>query len=180
MLSTESRFAPHSICRQTSSVLTTFQLTPGDLRENIVVDCEDLHMLPSGTTVRIGGATIRLTFHCEPCSRIADKVLPSRIMHQRGYLGCFLNQGSIRLNDRFEVKGTDHAPIPYDLRERAEWFLVRRSCPIAALEFLWETGLSASYARALPKLLCKLPASLQTKVVFANATHNYQETLPLT
>jgi hypothetical protein len=51
------------------SVTAELGLNPGDLRENIVVDCDDLYDLPSGTVVKIGQALVRLTFHCEPCRK---------------------------------------------------------------------------------------------------------------
>lgn len=49
---------------------------PGDFRENVVVDLDDLNALPSGTELQIGTAAVRLTLHCEPCSRVTRS--PSR------------------------------------------------------------------------------------------------------
>ena len=45
------------------SVTAKLGLKPGDLRENIVVDCNDLYDLRSGTVVKVGQALLRLTFH---------------------------------------------------------------------------------------------------------------------
>jgi len=52
-------------------VIAECGLKPGDLRENILVDCLDLYELPSGMVVKIGQSLLRLTFHCEPCKRIS-------------------------------------------------------------------------------------------------------------
>src|SRR5947209_5380901 len=52
------------------NTLDHFRLSPGDLRENLVIDdsgMEPLHSLPSGTVLKIGEALVRLTVHCEPC-----------------------------------------------------------------------------------------------------------------
>src|ERR1041384_5110350 len=84
------------------STLEQLALQPGQLRENVVVDLPNLHELESGTELMIGAARIRLTFHCEPCGRVADKARASALMHKRGYLGLFLNAGEIRLGDMIE------------------------------------------------------------------------------
>jgi hypothetical protein len=65
------------------SVTATLGLKPGDLRENIMVDCDDLYDLPSGTVVKIGQALLRLTFHCEPCRKILKLIEFDRIEHRR-------------------------------------------------------------------------------------------------
>ena len=67
------------------------RLNAGDLRENIVVDADELYELPSGTVVAIGSARIRLTFHCEPCKALRKVIEPAQIVQKRGVSGCFLN-----------------------------------------------------------------------------------------
>jgi hypothetical protein len=42
------------------SVTAELGLRAGDLRENIIVDCDHLYDLPSGTVVQIGRALLRL------------------------------------------------------------------------------------------------------------------------
>lgn len=68
---------------------------PGDLRENIMVDCDDLYDLPSGTVVKIGQALLRLTFHCEPCRKILKLIDFDRI-EQRRRRGAVLSLQSFR------------------------------------------------------------------------------------
>ena len=46
------------------TVTAELGLNPGDLRENIVVDCDDLYDLPSGAVVKIVQVLLRLTLHC--------------------------------------------------------------------------------------------------------------------
>lgn len=152
-----------------TSTLRAFKLRPGDLRENVVVEFDSLHDLPSGTTLAVGEARIRLTVHCEPCGRVADKVRPAAVLHQRGYLGAFLNEGILRLGDPVVVGKREHDAIPYPIAERLEWFLRKRREPISATAFLLEVGLSNSYARALPALLRKIPPQLRELVVFGSS-----------
>jgi MOSC domain-containing protein YiiM len=128
-------------------------LAPGDLRENIEVDVDDLYDLPSGSVVRIGEALIRLTFHCEPCKKIMHLVTFDTIVHRRGYLGCFLNSGTLALGDAFAVTGEMLESIPYAVKDRVRWFLGRQNAALGALELVHGLGLPASYARAIPRLV---------------------------
>ena len=154
------------------ATLRTYHLGPSDLRENIVLDYDPLHSLSSGTTLAVGEALIRLTFHCEPCNQIKDKVSVSKIAHNRGYLGCFLNEGVIKLNDSASVTDRQHEAIPYNLSERIAWYLDRQSQPVSIKSLLREVGLSLSYARAVPNLLKKLPTKYKDMVMFASSTPN--------
>lgn len=149
-----------------TDVLEEFHLSQGDLYENLVINYEELHGLPSGTILRIGPAHIHLTFHCEPCGNIKDKVGIKAILHKRGYLGRFLNQGTIRLGDDIENLGVGFSAIPYDLTERLAWYLSRQVEPVFLSQVLTECGLSLSYARALPRLLKRLPEPLINKVKY--------------
>jgi MOSC domain-containing protein YiiM len=146
-----------------------FKLQPGDIRENIIIDTDHLYELPSGTVIQIGDAKVRLTIHCEPCGRISPFVKPKNILHQRGYLGTFLNAGTLKLGDRFSVTNQQFEEIPYDLSDRIKWALDKTpSKPMSSKELLVTIGLSISYARALPALLKRLPAHYRNQVTFAN------------
>lgn len=53
--------------------INEFSTTPGELGENIILSEStsfDIHALPSGTVLNINNVKLRLTFHCEPCSKI--------------------------------------------------------------------------------------------------------------
>jgi MOSC domain-containing protein YiiM len=131
-------------------------LRPGDLRENIVVDFDALYELPSGTVVQIGHALIRLTFHCEPCKKILSLVPFDRIVHKRGVLGSFLNEGTISVGNRFSVTEQKLEEIPYAVSDRIRWFLKTRGPSAAAIDLVHGIGLPASSASAVPGLLRKL------------------------
>ena len=149
-----------------SSTLRAFQLKPGDLRENIVVDWDDLHSLPSGTEIQLGTARLRLTFHCEPCARVARFARPAELLHRRGYLAAVSAAGSVRVGDALTLTGRRFDQVPYEVRDRLAWYLAQRDSPVDTMTLLWELGLSRSYARALPALLRRLAPPLQQKVRF--------------
>jgi len=130
-------------------------LRPGDLRENIIVDCEDLYDLPSGTVVRIGTARIRLTFHCEPCKQITRLIGFDRILHRRGVFGAFLNSGSIAVGDEFAVTTERYEAIPYAVKDRIHLFLQNQNVPGAASDLVHKIGLPASYSRFMRRFLQK-------------------------
>lgn len=85
----------------------------------------------------------------------------------------FLNSGDLRLGDRIRVIGKEHETIPYDIRERIIWYLNKQAAPVDASTLVHEIGLSASYCRALPKLIRGLPFS--DAVIFKNQFHALTE-----
>lgn len=150
---------PNQICNQ-------YALQPGALRENLIIDYPALHDLPSGTVLQIGEAQIRLTFHCEPCSRIKDKINLKMIQHKRGYLGQFLNTGVMHLGDKVKNLGGQHPPLPYAAKDRVHLYLRSLNNPVSVTELLFECGLSLPYARAIPAMIKHLPNPLKEKVIF--------------
>jgi hypothetical protein len=140
---------------------------PGELHENIVVDFPRLHDLASGSVLAVGAALIQLTFHCEPCSRIQKHASVKPLMHRRGVLGKFLNAGVVEVGDSVFVTNRKQEFIPYEAKERIAWFLLRHKARISAARLLFEIGLPAGYARALPAILRKLPFLPGGQVVFA-------------
>jgi len=131
-------------------------LSPGDLRENIEIDRDDLYALASGTVISIGEALIRLTFHCEPCKKIVHLVAFDEIVHRRGYLGCFLNSGTIVPGDSVAVTGETLEAIPYAVKDRIRWFLGKQNAALGAMDIIHGLGLPSSYARAMPRLVANL------------------------
>jgi MOSC domain-containing protein YiiM len=138
------------------SVTERCGLAPGDLRENIEVERDDLYDLPSGTVIRVGAALIRLTFHCEPCRKILHLVAFDEIVHRRGYLGCFLNSGTIAPGDAMTVTGETLEAIPYAVKDRIRWFLGKQNAVLGAMDIVHGLGLPSSYARAMPRLVANL------------------------
>ncbi|MBJ7401904.1 MAG: hypothetical protein JHD07_00755 [Bradyrhizobium sp.] len=88
-----------------------------NLRENVVLDFDALYDLPPGTVVRIGDALVRLTFHCEPCKRIANLVDLKSILHRRGVFRTFLNSGCIHVGDSSAVTEHKLQAISYAIGE---------------------------------------------------------------
>lgn len=163
---------PYSPLRQVlitaQSDIAALGYLPGELRENIVVDFPRLHDLVSGSVLGVGPALIQLTFHCEPCSRIPARGNVKSLLHRRGVLGKFLNEGVIRIGDEVGVAGRVDEYIPYAASERIAWFLEKHRRPIGAAQLLFEVGLPPSYARALPAILRKLPSIEEDCVIFAS------------
>jgi len=154
------------------STLDLFMLEPGLLRENVVIDDHalgDLHDMPSGTVLEIGGAQIRLTVHCEPCPRVADCVRPySRLEHRRGYLGTCLNDATITVGQQVRSLGVKFEAIPFDLKDRASWYLAKCESPVRVTEFVQAMGLSIAYCRAVPNLIRDI-AGGSNKVLFGGS-----------
>lgn len=140
-----------------TSTLAEFQLKPGDLRENLVVDdfaIGDLHALPSGTVVAIGDVLVRLTIHCEPCPRLSHLVPDFKTLKgKRGYLGTCLTSGTVRLGAKIIPQGVQFEAIPFDLKERIAWYLAKQQSPVPVTTFVRDVGLSLSYCRAVPSLI---------------------------
>jgi MOSC domain-containing protein YiiM len=131
-------------------------LEPGDLRENIEVDVDGLYELPSGSVIRVGEALIRLTFHCEPCKKILHLVGFDAIVHKRGYLGCFLNSGTVALGAAVTVTDERLESIPYAVKDRIRWFLGKQNAALAALDLVHALGLPSTSARVVPRLVANL------------------------
>jgi len=151
------------------SVAQECGLKAGDLRENVVVDCDDLYDLPSGTVVRIGTAMIRLTFHCEPCKQITRIISFDKIVHRRGVFGTFLNGGVVSVGDEFAVTEERYEAIPYEVKDRIQWFLKNQNVPGAALDVIHKIGLPASYSRFMSLFLQKRSASAVARLEEADA-----------
>ena len=133
-----------------TQLLTEFNLNAGDLRENIVLDGLDLHKLESGTVIQIGSVRIRLTFHCEPCRKIANIVSLRKITHKRGVLGSFLNNGIIKVGNPVLVSDKRFDAIPYRIADRIKWYLDKQDKPVPVSKLAFDIGLSNSYCRTTP------------------------------
>jgi hypothetical protein len=79
-----------------------------------------------------------------------------RIVHKRGVLGSFLNEGTISVGNRFSVTEQKLEEIPYAVSDRIRWFLKTRGPSAAAIDLVHGIGLPASSASAVPGLLRKL------------------------
>lgn len=142
-----------------------FSLQPGNLRENIIVSGEyNIHNLPSGTTIQIGPVKIYLTYHCEPCKKIAQYVSQAKLQHKRGYLGQFLSTGKITIGDEVSIIEEKQEPIPHDLKDRIIWFLNKQTDQVTIKELVIGIGLSGSYCRAIPNIVRHMPLKYKLKI----------------
>jgi hypothetical protein len=77
-------------------------------------------------------------------------------VHKRGYLGCFLNSGTIALGDAITVTGETLEAIPYAVKDRIRWVLGKQNAVLGAMDIVHGLGLPSSYARAMPRLVANL------------------------
>lgn len=136
------------------NTLDEFSIQAGHLKEDIIVDTPfDFHALSSGTVIQIGSAQLRLTFHCEPCSKIKHLTNIKKIVHKRGYHSQVLQAGSIKLGDKVQVLLERHEAIPYVFADRIKWYLDKYPVPILVSDLIHAIGLSSSYCRAVPAVI---------------------------
>lgn len=134
--------------------LDTFGLQAGQLKEDIVVNPTfDLHDLPSGSVIQIGPVKLRLTFHCEPCSKIKHLGNLKKLVHRRGYHSQILKGGDIKLGDTIKLLTERHEAIPYAFADRIKWYLDQYPTPILVADLVKAIGLSSSYCRAVPNII---------------------------
>ncbi|RYE21367.1 MAG: hypothetical protein EOP45_09660 [Sphingobacteriaceae bacterium] len=114
-----SPISPRQVLVTRKEDLDNLAIPYGGLRENIIIEgLEHNHFVP-GSLLEIGAHTkIRLTFHCEPCKRIAD-VVPSlkEVVNRRGILGVVIEGGEINIGDTAKCSLNEFAPfseIPYE------------------------------------------------------------------
>ena len=159
------------------ATLDRFNLKAGALRENIIIDGYDLHSLISGTVIKLGNVSIRLTYHCEPCKRIKDIVSLKTILHQRGYLGTILNKGSIYVGDSLSILAKEFETIPYEIKERIKWYLNKQNKPVTIKKLVYDIGLSNSYCRAIPNMLKKMEDKYSELVIYPSKQSSNQITI---
>jgi MOSC domain-containing protein YiiM len=82
-------------------VLLEFNLQPGEIRENIVVEGVPIDSLPPDTILQLGSTNIKLVGPCTPCARL-DKIRPGlqeRLQGKRGVLAQAIADGEIAIGD---------------------------------------------------------------------------------
>ena len=83
------------------SILNEFNLQPGSLYENMIVDGFDVMSLSFGQQLRVGDAVLEVTMPCEPCVQM-DRVrngLKSALDGKRGMFARVVTTGAIRVGD---------------------------------------------------------------------------------
>ena len=137
--------------------LKAFNIAPGQLRENLVIEgLDELSFVPGTALTFPDGTRLRLTFYCEPCKRIAHLVPTlKQIYLRRGILGVVLAGGTIRIGDEVRSEIGAFEPLslfPYD---RFISFIVKvpNGRVITYKDVIAGMGVADSYFRAIPSYL---------------------------
>jgi MOSC domain-containing protein YiiM len=83
------------------SLLEEFDLEPGDMYENAVLDGIDVMALKEGQQLRLGDAVVAVTIPCEPCIQM-DRLRPGlkqQLKDRRGIFVKVLEPGTVRIGD---------------------------------------------------------------------------------
>ena len=82
--------------------INEFGLSPGTLRENIILDGQSLSGAQRGTVIKVGNAKLEVTLDCAPCDYLGGikDGLQDDIEGKRGTLCRVLHGGVITVGDR--------------------------------------------------------------------------------
>ena len=86
--------------------LDKFELTPGEVRENITTSGIDLHSLSEGQRLALGDkAVVEITGHCAPCSRMDEirEGYSTALEGHRGMLATVIRGGQIAVGHAVEA-----------------------------------------------------------------------------
>lgn len=155
---------PRQVLIISASNLTKFNLSAGDLRENILIDAS-VENFSSGMILQVGSsALIRLTFLCEPCNYL-DKLqfgLAKKIKGKRGFLGMIVRDGALFSGDRVTVTSHRLQALSNEPKGRFAEFVER--IPLGKVvktpDLLMAMGVSKAYFRAIPTFLKKADPQL--------------------
>lgn len=155
--------SPRQILLVRQEDLEVFDIAPGALRENVVIAGLAQDTFRPGALLRIGDAvTIRLTFLCEACKRIAH-VVPSlkSIADTRGLLGVILSDGLLRVGDAVTSCPQQFSPlseIPYR-RFLAFVAKIPAGKVVTYRQVVIGMGVAESYMRAIPMYIQRSSAT---------------------
>jgi MOSC domain-containing protein YiiM len=142
------------------------------LKENLLVD-EDIDAFSSGDALHIGDTVLRLTFPCEPCSRL-ELVRPGlarAAFGQRGMLARVIAGGTVRPGDDIRIVKHAFAPLPGTVRQRL--LHAMRAMPLDEVTsintMLLATGAPPVYARAMTTILNALGVESPERVMTRDA-----------
>jgi alkylated DNA nucleotide flippase Atl1 len=143
--------------------LDDLSISPGELRENIVISGVNFESFIPGSAIEFdGGVAIRLTFYCEPCKRIKHLVKSYKsIEKKRGILGVVLSDGLLKSGTGFDLHLNMFPALSETPYERFFNFLmlVPSGKVITYKQVIMGMGVDPSYFRAIPKYLQKATAN---------------------
>lgn len=145
---------PRHVLITSNQTLCDFNLNPGQLKENIVVEDFDIDSLKSGEELKIGDVKLRILFMCEPCGYVESlkKGLLKEIEGKRGVLTYVKTNGTIKLGDSVSKTKTTYPQVPYKIFDRFVWMLkkVPSGKVITFTDLVEGLGLFSAYFRVIP------------------------------
>ena len=132
---------------------------PLSLRENILVNANDLK-LSSGSLLRIGPtAAVRITFECEPCGRLNRfrPGLSKDVRSKRGYLGRVIRSGVVKPGYRIKVEDDVFEAFSDDWRDRLISVIHKlpTDCIVSYSQLAELAGVPKVFCRAFPGIIRK-------------------------
>jgi MOSC domain-containing protein YiiM len=81
--------------------LDSVGVDPGAIRENILVEGDDVEQWPIGQRIRAGGAEFEITMVCDPCHRMDElrQGLRAELQGKRGMLARVVESGEVAVGD---------------------------------------------------------------------------------
>ncbi|MGA7932687.1 MAG: MGMT family protein [Kovacikia sp.] len=162
--------SPRQVLIVSQLTLQAFDLQPGDLSENILVDTA-IETLVSGQIVQVGEALIRPTFLCEPCANLEAlrKGLGKQIKGKRGVLGMVVRGGAIAVGDAL-IQTSDRLPaLAEDAKSRFAEFVARIPFGkvVTTADLVLALGVARAYYRVIPTLIKKASSDLPVHRIVA-------------
>lgn len=164
--------SPRQLLILDQHTLTQFELQPGDLRENILLD-QGLNHLQSGYGLEIGSTLIRITFRCEPCAYLntLQPGLSRRIGVQRGWLGMVITGGTIAIGDPVRLTSAPKFPaLPDHAKGRFAQFVgtIPQGQVVTTRSLIRALGVTSAHYRAIPGFIKRAPQGLPVHRIVAS------------
>lgn len=167
-----SPISPRQILLVSTGAYSFCRLPKQSLRENILVQVDDL-ILSSGSLVRLGpNAAIRITFECEPCGKLnrVKPTLSKDIRGKRGYLARVVRSGIVKPGDRIRVGKKMFPALSDNWRDRVISIarLVPADSTVSYARLAEVAGVPKSFCRTFPRLLRSDPDLPWQRIVSAS------------
>lgn len=157
------RLSPRQILLTSMQELSQLSIPPGELRENIVLDLAHAPDFQPGAKLTFAsGAAIRLTFYCEPCSRVAHLASSlATLTQKRGILGVAIAGGEIAVGDGVLIEPNYFPALSEQPYERFLEYIAQipRGKVVTYRQILKCIGVDRSYFRVIPTYIKKAPAN---------------------
>lgn len=145
---------PRQVCIALASSLSTCCVPPAGARADLVINDPALWTLDPGDELRAGGATLRVTLSCEPCSHGAKLagVGMAQFRALRRLLAYVTKPGVVAVGDPVRARRGVFERAPDSFPSRCDWAV--RQIPaghyVTSVGLLYAIGATPSYLRVLP------------------------------